>query len=94
MASKKANCGNCKNARPAFASERLECHRHAPAPYNALVFYISELLRDCAWSLRSAHNIEEPWEHDDLRSEATEAPDHAVWPTIERDDWCAEWRGK
>jgi hypothetical protein len=95
MASKKANCGNCKYARPQFANEKqLECHRHAPVPYNAMVFCLGELIRDCAWSLRVAHNVEEPSEHDQLRNDVTEAPDYAVWPKIERDDWCAEWRGK
>lgn len=86
------NCGNCKYSRGKFAEEgTLQCRRHAPAPYNALVFSLGDLIRDCAWSLRIAHNIEEPSKHDVVANEITEVPDYAVWPVVERDEWCGEW---
>lgn len=89
---KKQTCGNCKYSRPEFAGEDLKCHRHAPAPYNAMVFHLGELIRDCAWSLRQAHNIENPDKYDEVNRDVTEGPDYAVWPKVERDDWCAEWK--
>jgi hypothetical protein len=89
------NCGNCKYARPQFANERqLTCHCHAPEPFNAIVYRLGELIRDCAWSLRQGNNIEEPSENDDLRDDVTEAPHYTIWSEVERDEWCGEWKPK
>lgn len=88
-------CGTCKYSRLQFASKaQLECHRHAPAPYNAMTFRLGELIRDCAWSLRKMANIETTKDDDDVWYEVTEGLSYAVWPEVERDDWCAEWAKK
>jgi hypothetical protein len=89
------NCGTCKYSRPEFANEsQLECHRRAPAPYNAMVFRLGELIRDCAWSLRKTANIETTSDDFDVWNEVTEAPDYALWPKVERDEWCGDWAEK
>jgi hypothetical protein len=85
-------CDNCRFARVRGADKKRQCLRHAPQPYNAMIFYFGELLRDVAWSTRALANIETPSEHDDLSKEATEAKDYAVWPEVELDDWCGEWQ--
>lgn len=86
-------CENCRYAQP--FGDRLTCHRRAPVPYNALVFHIGELIRDIAWIIHVKEMGEEPDKYSELRKEATEASDYAVWPEVERDDFCGEWeRGK
>jgi hypothetical protein len=96
-ANKKLAPACCNNCRFVYlqVDEKLQCRRRAPLPYNAQLFHLSELVRDIAWSARRAANIEEPKEDEDddmgLNKEATEAFDYAVWPEIERDDWCGEW---
>ena len=56
-----------------------------------LDYHNSELLRDIAWTLRVAHDIEKPDDHDDLNIEATQVFDDDRWPTVDADDWCGEF---
>lgn len=77
----------------------FECRRHAPrpAPYAQmkwLAYHNSELLRDIAWTLRVAHDIETPEKYDDLNKEATEVFGDDKWPTVDEDDWCGEFEEK
>lgn len=88
-------CQNCRYAKPRFAAENdLECHRRAPLPYNALVFHLGELIRDIAWNIYVKEMGEKPDKYSELQRETTEAGDYAVWPQVERDDFCGEWEKK
>lgn len=85
-------CENCMYAKPKFADEsKLTCHRRAPLPYNSLVFHIGELIRNIAWNIYVKELEEEPDKLSELQIETTEAGDYAVWPEVERDDFCGEW---
>jgi hypothetical protein len=84
-------CDNCRFMKLRVDKKR-QCLRHAPQPYNAMLFYLGELLRDVAWSVRASANIEAPSKDDELNKEATEVWDYAVWPEVEPDDWCGEWQ--
>lgn len=87
------SCENCRYVRTKNGERSLACHRRAPLPYNAMVFYVAELIRDIAWIIHN-NELGEPEKHDDVGKEATEANDYAVWPEVEVDDWCGEWRQK
>ena len=68
-----------------------ECHRRAPLPHNALIYYLGELFRDIAWSQHTIAGLDPPSQHDDLNKEMTEATHYAVWPEVDPDEWCGEW---
>lgn len=87
------NCENCRYSQPKIEGKGLTCHRRAPLPYNAMVFYVAELIRDIAWNIH-IKEVGEPDKHDDVSKEATEADDYVVWPEVERDDFCGEFRKK
>ena len=83
----------CKECR-FFESRLEECRRRAPVPSRRwLDFHNSELLRDIAWTLRQAHNVEEPNSHDDICQEATECGQER-WPHVDEKDWCGEFETK
>jgi hypothetical protein len=92
----------CDNCRYAYrqVDNKHQCRRRAPQPYAANIFQLGELLRDVAWSVRVIGNMPVPDDDDEktakevpseIRDEFTEAGDYAVWPEVERDDWCGEW---
>lgn len=88
-------CENCQYSRARIdGGDRLQCHRRAPEPYNALVFHIGELIRDIAWNIYIEKIGEEPDKYSDLQKEATEANDYAVWPEVDHDDFCGEWESR
>jgi hypothetical protein len=76
--------------------DKIYCRRHAPSPVSAFRYYIGEVLRDIAYSSRSAGGIVPPEEGgmDDVATEATETPAYSTWPEVSGDDWCGEWRSK
>jgi hypothetical protein len=84
-------CSNCHYLRKIW-THKSECHRRAPIPVDAYRFYIGELLRDLAWCVHVMSNVEAPSKYDDINKEATEAVDYAMWPEVELDDWCGEWK--
>jgi len=72
----------------------FECRRRAPAPFNAREFFFHELLRDIAWSGRVLAHVPLPKDDDkddELSSISSEVNRYAVWPEVDRDDWCGEW---
>ncbi len=78
----------------------FECRRYAPRPalYNqmkSLDLHNSELLRDIAWTLHVAYDIEAPPKGDDLNQGASDvAGEEDKWPTVDPDDWCGEFEAR
>jgi hypothetical protein len=79
-----------------YESLAFECRRYAPRPaqyprMQSLDLHNSELLRDIAWTLHVAHEIEAPSKYDDLNTDAAQVVDDDRWPTVDPDDWCGEF---
>lgn len=90
------NCENCRYARPKFAgaASEFECHRKAPAPWDAFAFHLADLVRDIAWNIHVKIYEKAPEEDSDVAKEVTEAATYSIWPQVEIDDWCGEWEPK
>lgn len=87
------SCENCKYCRPATGGG-MHCQRRAPVPFNALVFHLGELVRSIAWNAHVKAFDVAPEEDSDVGKEVTEAPMYTVWPDVEINDWCGEWKKK
>src|SRR5262245_46506662 len=86
-------CDTCRFIYRAI-DDKLQCRRRAPQPYNAMTFRLGEILRDIAWNYRVVHEIptdEKNPVDQEITDDITEGPDYAIWPEVERDEWCGEW---
>jgi hypothetical protein len=86
--SKHESCQTCFYARQNPLNQ-FQCHRNAPQPVNYSLFDFRQLLRDIARSLRESANTEDPGGRVMIEDEC---PFDAVWPEVEPDEWCGDWR--
>lgn len=85
-------CENCRYSKPVDTHLGFVCHRQAPVPYNALAFHFGNMIREIGWILHIQVMGKAPEEDSDLTNETTEAGDHGIWPAVNGDEWCGEWK--